>query len=82
MIAEIVEEVPVLPDALLQPGALDRRQHGEILPLALRTLCLAHEPHCTFRLDRQLLRVLGGHRFDEVHYRRTGQVECALGFEI
>lgn len=63
MIAEIVEKVPVLADALLQPGALHRREDGDDLPLALRLLRLAHETNCTSQLDRQLPRVPRSHRF-------------------
>ena len=41
MVAEVIEELAVLADALLQPGALSRRQGGHVLA-APRALRLAH----------------------------------------
>ncbi len=45
MIAEVVEEIAVLADARLQPGALSRRKGGHVLA-ALRALRLAHGQYC------------------------------------
>ncbi len=45
MVAQVVEKLPVLADALLQPGALSRGKGGHVL-VAFRALRLAHEGHC------------------------------------
>ena len=45
MVAQVVEKLPVLVDALLQPGVLSRGKGGHVL-VAFRALRLAHEGHC------------------------------------